>query len=312
MADIIDTLHPKNNPSTNLYPYIVLECIGDDIKNYLNNKYITLDTEQTITGIKYIKVGNTSLENIACYETDTIFEKPTIFKNIVDFNTNVNLKDNVFITYTIDDNSSSLIAINKNYVDNKFITLDTEQTITGIKYIKVGNTSLENIACYETDTIFEKPAIFKNIICNLIYSRDNHNITTYLSDENKLILGNGAVKTLIIGNDDRPYYSKSDSDVEGKEIALLTDLNNFNISINYFELQNYIGKTIEIMPNNDAETFELDFASGAYFNNCLYTRIWVYDSDTIYINIQFIDTNASHILPNAPLQINGDVITKIL
>ena len=195
MEKIKTTLHPKDSPNDELYPNVLpsnipvdstLDNTGNTLKvntdniqsklttgygiNIINNEislldnFVTLDSEQIITGVKHTKVGNTALENIVCYEADTILEKPTTFKNIVDFNTNINLKDYANITYTIDKDTSSLVAINKNYVDTNFVTLDTEQIITGIKHTKVGNTELENIVCYEADTILEKPTTFKNTV----------------------------------------------------------------------------------------------------------------------------------------------------
>ena len=81
-----------------------------------------------------------------------------------------------------------------------YVTTDTNQNITGIKtftqYIKTPQVA----------------------------STEGKGLVRYKSTEGKTVLGNDSTAVVLMGNTDRPYYSKSGSDFTGSEIALKSDV----------------------------------------------------------------------------------------
>lgn len=89
----------------------------------------------------------------------------------------------------------ALIAAFANYV-----TLATEQTISGIK-------------------------TFSNYIKTPQVANSNGNaLVRYKDTEVKSVFGNDSSAAVLMGNADRPYYSKIGSDFDGSQIALLSDI----------------------------------------------------------------------------------------
>lgn len=80
-------------------------------KNYTDTNFVGLSNEQTITGIKHFKAGDTPLENIALYKDDTVLEKVATFK------AGINVDNFANGNYTVNSSSDSKILTNKEYVD---------------------------------------------------------------------------------------------------------------------------------------------------------------------------------------------------
>lgn len=131
-------------------------------KDYVDTeltKYVALETEQTITGIKHFNIGETELENLGLYEDNTVLEKSTIFEGETTFK-NTTLGD-----FKIVDTTDSKHLIPKSYVDAKTanqVTTNTEQTITAVKHFNAGNTENSNLSITKTNTEFNKEAVFNS------------------------------------------------------------------------------------------------------------------------------------------------------
>lgn len=80
------------------------------------------------------------------------------------------------------------------------VTIDTAQTITGAK-------------------AFSKP-----IAVDEIDNSKGNAMARYKETENKIVLGSSNFPTVLMGSDDRPYYSKDGSDFDGEEMALMDDV----------------------------------------------------------------------------------------
>lgn len=183
--------------------------------------------------------------------------------------------------------------------DSGFVDTSSEQTISGIK------TFSNYIKASQLDSI------------------EGKGLVRYKSVEGKSVFGNDSTANVLMGNADRPYYSKDGSDFNGVEIALKSDVptatsqltndSNFattsqipdiNGKVNYSDILQATGTNTDKCMSQNAVTTELNKKAGLSTNNAFtgnnkftYLQyfnggIMVSDSWTISIdasgNLQFI------------------------
>ena len=97
--------------------------------------------------------------------------------------------------------ADNTLQSNIDTLDGQVVKLDTDQTIPSIK-------------------------TFSNYIKTpQVASVEGKGLVRYKGTEGKSVYGNDSTGNVLMGNTDRPSYSKSGSDFNGNELALLSDLN---------------------------------------------------------------------------------------
>lgn len=172
------------------------------------------------------------------------------------------------------------------WTTEQFVTVNAEQTISGVKtfssYIKTPQVANSN----GNALIREK------------------------STEGKSVFGNDSTGAVIMGNGDRPYYSKSGSDFVGEEIALLSDISggsSVKIYLHALTLrirrgENVIGYLIGQIISTKKESYELADLTNDFLKNALICPK-VHEGVTRGAKVYYTDTFAlKHgiIIPPAP------------
>lgn len=163
----------------------------------------------------------------------------------------------------------------KSEIPTDYVTQTTDQSISGIK-------------------------TFSNYIKTpQVASAEGKGLVRYKSTEGKSVFGNDSTASVLMGNTDRPYYSKSGSDFTGVELALESDLTN------KLEASNIkAGTGINISTSGNDVTIDasggltIDSALSQTSENAVQNKVITNEINTLYATLdsanQSIDTIKSN------------------
>lgn len=176
-------------------------ALEEDIPN--TEDFVTTTTEQTITAQKTHDANimlknnkwlvNEQGRNIICKETTSGNQTSvgnTFDKTVIASSSRPSVRSGL--------NNEEMAFISD--IPTNAVTTDTDQTISGIK-------------------------TFSNYIKTpQVASVEGKGLVRYKETEGKSVYGNDSTANVLMGNTDRPYYSKSGSDFTGVEVALKSDV----------------------------------------------------------------------------------------
>ena len=149
------------------------------------------------TTARHTHTNKSILDNITASYTTAEQTKLAGLENYND----TEIKQSIADETTARENSDNTLQSNIDTLDGQVVKLGTDQTIPSIK-------------------------TFSNYIKTpQVASVEGKGLVRYKGTEGKSVYGNDSTGNVLMGNTDRPSYSKSGSDFNGNELALLSDLN---------------------------------------------------------------------------------------
>ena len=149
------------------------------------------------TTARHTHTNKSILDNITASYTTAEQTKLAGLENYND----TEIKQSIADETSARENSDNTLQSNINTLDGQVVKLGTDQTIPSIK-------------------------TFSNYIKTpQVASVEGKGLVRYKATEGKSVYGNDSTGNVLMGNTDRPSYSKSGSDFNGNELALLSDLN---------------------------------------------------------------------------------------
>ena len=209
--EVITTLHPEDDITTDLYPNIKEDNIPSTFKEKVSSE-IANRTE-------LIHKDASSSNTIVVGESDYALEL---------VGTKVNARSGIYCDYINTINSGDDLYINNQGHGNIFLNGDTYVTDLKGSTLSFDYTTLD----FEQviNVYFATNVNIEELKTDNINNTNGNAMVRYKSTENKVVLGGSTIPTTIMGSGDRPTYSKNGSDFTGNELALKSDVDsNWNL-----------------------------------------------------------------------------------
>lgn len=215
--EVITTLHPEDDITTDLYPNIKEDNIPSTFKEKISSE-IANRTE-------LIHKDASSSNTIVVGESDYALEL---------VGTKVNARSKLNCSYITALNGDDLVLESKEgivSVYGNFLVGNNGAFSTDRIEAYTGSDINVDARLVITDGLLTNTGTFDNyVLTDNINNTNGNAMVRYKSTENKVVLGGSTIPTTIMGSGDRPTYSKNGSDFTGNELALKSDVDtNWNL-----------------------------------------------------------------------------------
>ena len=180
--------------------------------------------------------------------------------------------DNINIGLYLKKSENYAYGINTFTIENDYVksmTLKSRDT-GSISTIYFGGNSTNVVDLISAQSISGVKTFTNEIKTNQIANENNNAMVRYKPAENKVVLGGSTIPTTIMGNGDRPNYSKDGSDFTGSPLALLSDISSYTVG-DGIKIENnvisvdtdYIAKQIKILSIKIGDLITMDLGDTA-------------------------------------------------